>query len=83
MIRNKFLRILFSGGGKSEEKNEKKKFDYLDGMRGSLALSVLVRHGTLYYGLSKDMPFFWQLGDDSLSLFSSFFSYFIRLLYTQ
>ena len=46
-----------------ENREERNRFEYLDGIRGSLALSVLIRHGLLYYGLSRDSPFFWQLGN--------------------
>jgi len=46
-----------------EEREERNRFEYLDGIRGSLALSVLIRHGLIYYGLSQDSPFFWQLGN--------------------
>jgi len=45
-----------------ENSKESNQFEYFDGIRGSLALSVLIRHGTLYYGISKEYPFFWQLG---------------------
>jgi len=51
-----------SNSSRRENSKESNQFEYFDGIRGSLALSVLIRHGTLYYGISKEYPFFWQLG---------------------
>ncbi len=66
-----------------QEEKEKSRLEYFDGIRGSLALSVLFRHGFLYYGLSKDFPFFWQLGNKAFHSCSSLsiFRFYLNLLF--
>ena len=60
-----------------ENCKESNKFEYFDGIRGSLALSVLIRHGTYYYGISNDYPFFWKLGK------SKYLFNFIQILHSR
>ncbi len=52
----------FKFKSRTENCKESNKFEYFDGIRGSLALSVFIRHGTYYYGISNEYPFFWSLG---------------------
>ena len=66
----------FKFNSRRENSKESNQFEYFDGIRGSLALSVFIRHGTYYYGISKDYPFFWTLGK------SKYLCNFIQILHS-